>query len=72
MNGNPAARPQIVRTIEGLGTFQGLKYIKTGPHGMDVYKVTFSKGELRCFIMSLTSGRKVNGLECHEVVRPGP
>jgi len=69
---NPAARPQIVRTIEGLGTFQGLKYIKTGPHGMDVYKVTFSKGELRCFIMPLTFGRKVNGLECHEIVSPRP
>lgn len=68
---NPEARPPIVRTIVGLGTFQGLKFIKTGPHGMDVYEVTFSKGELRCFVMPLTSGGKVNGLECHEVVPPG-
>lgn len=67
---NSGARPRIVRTIEGLGTFQGLKFIKTGPHGMDVYEVTFSKGELRCFVMPLTSGGKANGLECHGVLPP--
>lgn len=69
---NSEARPPIVRTIEGLGKFQKLKFIKTGPHGMDVYEANFSKGELRCFIMPLTSGGKVNGLECHKVARPEP
>jgi hypothetical protein len=62
----------MVRTVKGLGTFEGLKFIKTGPHGMDVYEATFSKGALRCFIMPLSSGGKVNGLECHQVLRPGP
>jgi hypothetical protein len=62
----------MVRTVKGLGTFEGLKFLKTGPHGMDVYEATFSKGDLRCFIMPLSSGGKVNGLECHQVLRPGP
>lgn len=69
---NPEARQPIVRTIEGLGTFQGLKFIKTGPHGMDIYEVTFSKGALRCFVMPLTSAGKVNGLECDQVLPSGP
>jgi hypothetical protein len=67
---NPEVRVPIVRTIEGLGPLQGLKFIKAGPHGMDVYEVTFSKGELRCFITPLTSAGKVNALECHDI-RPG-
>jgi len=67
-NSEPAA--PMVRTVKGLGTFEGLKFIKTGPHGMDVYEVTFSKGDLRCFIMPLSSVQ-VNGLECHQILRPG-
>lgn len=67
---NPEAHLPMVRTIESLGDLEGLKFIKTGPHGMDVYEATFSKGELRCFIMPMTSSGKVNGLECHEVIRP--
>jgi hypothetical protein len=69
-NSEPAA--PMVRTVKGLGTFEGLKFIKTGPHGMDVYEATFSKGDLRCFIMPLSSGGQVNGLECHQILRPGP
>ena len=68
---HPGARIPIVRTIEGLGDLEGLKFIKAGPHGWDIYEATFSKGELRCSITPLTSGGKVNGLECQEVVRPG-
>ncbi len=67
---SPEAGPSIVRTIGGLGAFQGLKFIKTGPHGMDVYEANYSKGALRCSIMPLTSGGKVNGLECHQAVGP--
>lgn len=69
---NPGARLPMVRTIERLGTFEGVKFIKAGPHGMDVYDAAFSKGELRCFITPLTSAGKVNALECHEVISPGP
>ena len=68
---HPQTRVSMVRTIESLGAFRGLKFIKTGPHGMDVYDATFSKGELRCFIMPMTSGGKVNGLDCHKVLHPG-
>lgn len=68
---HPETRASMIRTIESLGAFEGLKFIKTGPHGMDAYDATFSKGELRCFIMPLTSGGKVSGLECHKVLPPG-
>ena len=69
---HPEARLPIVRTIKGLGSLEGLKFIKAGPHGMDAYQATFSKGELRCFITPLTSSGKVNALECDQVLPPGP
>ena len=62
----------MIRTVKGLGTLEGLKFIKTGPHGMDVYEATFSKGDLRCSIMALSSAGEVNGLECHQALRPRP
>jgi Domain of unknown function (DUF3471) len=62
----------IVRTVKGLGKFEGLKFIKTGPHGMDVYEATYSKGELRCFIMPLSSSGTANRPECHQVLLTGP
>jgi hypothetical protein len=62
----------IVRTVKGLGRFEGLKFIKTGPHGWDIYEATYSKGDLRCSIMPLSSGGKVNGLECDQVLHTGP
>jgi len=57
----------MIRTVKGLGTLEGLKFIKTGPHGMDVYEATFSKGDLRCSIMALSSAGEVNG---SSVIRP--
>lgn len=64
-------RTAILKTIQGLGTFEGLRFIKVGPHGLDVYDATFSKGALRCRIMPLSSEGKVNGLGCSQVIRPG-
>jgi hypothetical protein len=62
----------IVRTVKGLGKFEGLKFIKTGPRGMDVYEATYSKGELRCFIMPLSSKGTANEPECHRVLLTVP
>lgn len=69
---NPEPHAPMVRTIQRLGAFEGLKFIKAGPHGMDVYEATFSKGDLRCFIEPMSAGDKVNGLECHQLLRSKP
>ena len=69
---NSEPSPPILGTVKSLGKFEGLRFIETGPHGWDVYDVTYSKGALRCFIAPLSSKGKVDGLECHQVFPAAP
>ena len=55
----------ILTTIQNLGAFGTLKFVRVGPHGWDVYEATFSNGRLQCFVAPLSSKGKVSGLECH-------
>lgn len=61
----------MVRTIAGLGTLEGVRFVKVGPHGWEVYQASFANGELRCFMAPLSAAGKVNGLDCQKVLAPG-
>lgn len=67
---NPDERTPMVRTIAGLGTLEGMRFVKVGPHGWEVYQASFANGELRCFMAPLSATGKVNGLDCQKVLAP--
>jgi hypothetical protein len=68
--GTDAALRRYLETVKGLGTFEGLKFVRVGPHGWNAYDAAFADGELHCFIAPLASTGKVNGLECQKAPRP--